>query len=177
MAQPSKRKIIKNKKDTVKKTVKKESNTINRLPNQKNIKTKAQRKRKHPEYGTSKLEERFAKNFLEKLNVEYIYQFKAESIGRYYDFYIPRFNICIEIDGDYYHSYNLMKEEMNPMQKHNKRVDAVKDHWAISNGILLLRIWEHDINKHPEKVMQMLKETFCMAEKENNIKNEMKKRH
>ena len=45
--------------------------------------------RKHQEFGTSKLEERFAHNFLDKLGVDYIYQFKAASIGRYYDFYIP----------------------------------------------------------------------------------------
>ena len=33
-------------------------------------------KRPHPEYGTSKLEERFARNFLDKLGIKYVYQYK-----------------------------------------------------------------------------------------------------
>ena len=73
------------------KTVKKRPKPIapvdSRLPSQKNPKSRnAWRKRKHPEYGTSKLEEKFAKEFLDKLNVKYIYKFKMESIGRYWTF-------------------------------------------------------------------------------------------
>jgi very-short-patch-repair endonuclease len=134
-------------------------------------------KRKHPEYGTSKLEERFAKEFLDKMGYQYEYQFKAESIGRYYDFYIKESNVLIEVDGDYYHSYNLMEEEMSPMQKHNKWVDKQKDKWAAERGILLIRIWEHDINKNPEKVKQILRERVGEATKKQQIKNEKKKRH
>ena len=46
------------------------------------------KEKKHPEYGTSKLETHFAKNFLGKLGIEFQYQFKAESIKRFFDFYI-----------------------------------------------------------------------------------------
>ena len=84
-------------------------------------------KKKHQEYGTSKLEEKFAKEFLDKMGYKYIYQYKADSIGRYFDFYIRESNAIIEVDGDYYHSYGLVEEEMNPMQKHNKWVDKQKD--------------------------------------------------
>lgn len=57
--------------------------------------------RKHPEYGTSKLEKKFAKEFLDKLGVEYIYQFKAPT-QRVYDFFCPKENVIIEVDGDYW---------------------------------------------------------------------------
>lgn len=116
------------------------------------------KERKHPEYGTSKLEDRFAKDFLDKLNIVYQTQFKAESIGRYYDFYLPASNTLIEVDGDYFHSFGLLYEQMSPMQKKNKRVDEQKDKWAREHGINLIRIWEHDINKNPSMVMKMLKE-------------------
>ena len=116
------------------------------------------KERKHPEYGTSKLEDRFAKDFLDKLGIVYQTQFKAESIGRYYDFYCPASNTIIEIDGDYFHSFGLLYEQMSPMQKKNKRVDEQKDKWAKEHGINLIRIWEHDINKNPSMVMKMLKE-------------------
>lgn len=134
------------------------------------------RKRKHKEYGTSKLEEKFARDFLDKLKINYVYQFKAESIGRYYDFYLPDNQLLIEVDGDYYHSRGLVYEEMSPMQKKNRRVDKQKDHWALINGIPILRIWEGDINKHPEKVMEMLKERLYLSKEEKEIKDRKKYR-
>jgi len=62
-------------------------------------------KKKHFEYGTSKLEEKFAKEFLDKLGIDYVYQYKSEEIGRFYDFVIKIPNggkILVEIDGDYW---------------------------------------------------------------------------
>lgn len=54
----------------------------------------------HPKYGTSKLEEDFARDFLDKLGLEYTYQFEAKDIGRFFDFYCQ--GVLIEIDGDYW---------------------------------------------------------------------------
>lgn len=149
----------------------------NSITPQKKKKPTIKGKRKHKEYGTSKLEEKFARDFLDKLKVKYIYQFKAESIGRYYDFYLPDNQLLIEVDGDYYHSKNLVYEEMSPMQKRNKRVDKQKDHWALINGIPIIRIWESDINKHPEKVMAMLKEKLYLCKEEKEIKDRKKYRN
>ena len=59
-------------------------------------------KKPHPKYGTSKLEEDFAHNFLDKLGVKYIYQFEAKDIGRFFDFYLQDENLIIEVDGDYW---------------------------------------------------------------------------
>ena len=137
----------------------------------------APKKRKHKEYGTSKLEERFAREFLDKLGVKYIYQFKAESIGRYYDFYLPNENVILEVDGDFYHSKGLVYEEMSPMQKRNKRVDKQKDHWALINGIPIIRIWESDINNNPEGVMKMLKEKLATYKGKKEIEDRKKKRN
>lgn len=145
------------------------------------VKTKTPRKKRphKQEYGTSKLEERFAKEFLDKLGVEYTYQFKAESIGRYYDFYIPSVRLIIEIDGSYYHSDPRLFEgkELSPMQKKNKRVDELKNRWALEHGIPLLRIWEKDINENPSMVMKMLKEKIGACSEKVRIEEEKKKRH
>ena len=173
MAQPTKK--ITGKNTTAKKTVKKAKKTDKRLPvSTKPVKKKYQHKQ---EYGTSKLEERFARDFLDKLNVKYIYQFKAESIGRYYDFYIPSANLLLELDGDWFHSYGLTYEQMNPMQKRNKRVDEQKDHWAVANGIPLIRIWEHDINNHPESVIKMLERELGINKERKILEDNKKKRH
>ena len=133
--------------------------------------------RKHKEFGTSKLEEKFMEEFLDRLGIKYKYQFKAESIGRYYDFYIPSANILIEIDGVYWHGFGKTHEEKNPMQKHNERVDKQKDLWAVLNGYKLIRIWENDINNNSSKVITLLKEEIGEGERKRKINEDKKKRH
>lgn len=132
----------------------------------------------HPKYGTSKLEEDFARDFLDKLGLKYVYQFETD-IGRWFDFYLPEHNLLIEIDGSYYHSDpRLIKEsEMNPMQKRNKRVDKHKDEWALMHGIPLIRIWEKDIRENPNQVMEILKKRLYIQDKKVEMKVNKNKRH
>lgn len=154
------------------------------VPKRKTAKVKVTRlskevkkKKQHPKYGTSKLEDYFAENFLNVLGVKYVRQYEAKEIGRFYDFFCPDANVIIEVDGDYYHSYGLTYEEKNTMQKHNQWVDKVKDEWALSHGIPILRIWEHDIHDNPDKVMKILKESIGKyTEKQKKIR-EKNKRH
>ena len=175
MKQPTKKEktsIVKNK--TKKRTVSKVK------------KTRGAVRPHHQKYGTSKLEEDFARDFLDKLGIKYIYQFEAKDIGRFYDFAIILNNemttgnmILIEIDGDWYHSHpDLVKEgEMNPMQKHNKRVDEYKDKWALLHGIPLIRIWEKDIRENPKMVMDELKKRLYIQDKKITITEKKNKRH
>ena len=154
------------------------------VPKRKTAKVKVTRlskevkkKKPHPKYGTSKLEDYFAENFLNVIGVKYVRQYEAKEIGRFYDFFCPDANVIIEVDGDYYHSYGLTYEEKNTMQKHNQWVDKVKDEWALSHGIPILRIWEHDIHDNPDKVMKILKESIGKyTEKQKKIR-EKNKRH
>lgn len=123
------------------------------------------------------MEKDFEKDFLEKLGIRYERQFFAKDIKRYYDFYLPDHNVLIEVDGDFYHSYGKVYEEMNPMQKRNHRVDEIKNMWAGTHGYALIRIWEHDIREHPRKVMNFLKERLGVESKKQIIKEDKKKRH
>ena len=120
--------------------------------------------RNHPQYGTSKLEEKFAKEFLDVLGLSYQYQFEAKDIKRFFDFLVEGI-VLIEIDGDYYHSYGKLYEDMNPMQKRNFRVDMIKDSWAAENGYILCRIWEHDIRNNPDGVMKKIKDVLDIKDK------------
>ena len=144
-------------KNTKKKAEKKEKDK--RLPPKHGIKRKWVCVHKQ-EYGTSKLEERFAKNFLDKLGVEYKYQYKAESIGRYFDFRILPRGPIIEIQGSYWHGDKRLYEEkdLNATQRKNIKVDEKKRKWCSMNGIKLIYVWEEDINKDPEGVMRFLRE-------------------
>ena len=97
------------------------------------------------------------RDFLDRLGVRYVYQYPMGTTKRFIDFKIENMPVCIEVDGDYYHAYGLLEEQMNAMQRKNRRVDEYKDRWCLMNGIRLIRIWEHDINSHPEAVMERLR--------------------
>lgn len=75
------------------------------------------------------------------------------------------------------HSYNKEYDEMTPTQKKNKRVDELKNKWAAINCIPLIRIWEHDINNNPAKVMNMLKEHIRIQTKKIQINEKKRMRH
>lgn len=155
------------------KTVKKRKPTVSELI-KKNIKRS---KKPHPKYGTSKLEKRFAKEFLEKLGIRYKEQFEAKDIKRFYDFFLNDYRVLIEIDVDFYHGYGKLHEEKSPMQKRNARVDEIKNEWAALHGYPLIRIWEHDINENPQKVLDMLRERLGIEMEKLIIKENKKKRH
>lgn len=166
-------------KQSIKKSIKavksQKSNTNGKI-NKKSTNNK--RPYKHPKYGTSKLEKDFAAEFLDKLGIEYVYQYEAKDIGRFYDFYLPKSNLLIEIDGSYYHSDPRVveKEKINQMQKRNKRVDELKDRWASLNCIPLMRIWEYDIRNNKEMVMKMLRDRLYIEDKKVILKENKKKR-
>ena len=154
--------------------------TRRKIENKVKPKQTIKSKRKHQEYGTSKLEDRFAKEFLDKMGVKYTRQYKAEDIGRYYDFYVitgERSGILIEIDGNYFHGRGLVHEEKNRMQKHSEYVDNLKNNWAIKNKIPLVRIWEHDINNNPSVVYRELKEVIDKYTTKEKLKENKNKRH
>lgn len=135
--------------------------------------------RKKQKFGTSKLEQRFARDFLDKLGVEYIWQFEAKDIKRFYDYFLPEHRIIVEIDGSYWHSDPRVVDEskLTPTQKRNKRVDEIKNRWALMRGIPIIRIWEKDINERPDLVMKMLKERLRIQSDKIRLDEEKKKRH
>lgn len=160
-------------KQVVKKHIPKQKKTYK----PRNVTRKPAKRHKLP--GTSKLELKFAEEFLEKLGVKYIYQFEVKEIGRWYDFYLPDHNLIIEIDGSYYHADpRVVKEDkLTPMHKHNIRVDEYKNKWALSHGIPILRIWEKDINDAPAKVLEALRVRLGVEKNKAILAEKKNKRH
>ena len=137
--------------------------------------SKEVKKRKpHPKYGTSKLEDYFAENFLNVLGVKYVRQFEAKEIGRFYDFKIENGPI-LEINGSYWHGDKRIYEEkdLNSVQKKNIYIDNLKRRWAENNGIEIYYFWEKDIHENPEKILLTLKEIL----KKYQAKNKKSQRH
>lgn len=76
-----------------------------------------------------------------------------------------------------WHGYGKLHEEKNRTQKHSEWVDKQKDTWALAHGIPIIRIWEHDINDNPGKVMKILKERIGKYSEQYQKELEKKKRH
>lgn len=150
------------------------------VPKRKTAKVKVTRlskevkkKKPHPKYGTSKLEDYFAENFLNVLGVKYVRQYEAKEIGRFYDFKIENGPI-LEINGSYWHGDKRIYEEkdLNSVQKKNIYIDNLKRRWAENNGIEIYYFWEKDIHENPEQIFLTLKEIL----KKYQAKNKKNKR-
>jgi len=76
------------------------------------------------------------RDFLETLDIEYIPHKLVSSIDHKYqcDIYIPRYNLIIECDGDYWHNY-----------PHGNKIDKIRTVELESIGYIVLRIWECEI--------------------------------
>jgi len=48
--------------------------------------------------------EKFFIDECEKLNIDYKRQYPIEKYGHQYDFYIPKYNLLVEMDGVYFHN-------------------------------------------------------------------------
>lgn len=155
-------------------------------------------------YGMSKLEAYFAKNFLDKFGVRYVYEWEAKDIKRFYDFAVvaisedsdvvveekngvvslsQKYNdvrpcLIIEVDGSYYHGDPRVVEEskLNNMQKQNKIIDEYKNDWCRVHHIPILRVWEYDIMNNPKLVMNMVKEALNSLDVSERIKIRRKKK-
>lgn len=136
-------------------------------------------KKKHKDFGTSMAEQNFAKNFLDKLGLRYIWQYEAKEIHRFFDFYLCDYGILIEFDGTYWHADDRVYEskDLNPTQKRSKRIDEEKNRWALLHSIPLYRIKEKDVNERPDRVMEFLKEKLRIQGEVIEKKKNMNKRH
>jgi len=108
----------------------------------------------------SNLEYKF-EGMLKSFNIEYNHSFYIKSIGKIYDFYLPKYNILIEVDGDFWHC-NPNSQYKIPTTKSqflNIENDKFKNKWAKDNGYQMLRFWETDINDNTQQVKQKVLES------------------
>jgi very-short-patch-repair endonuclease len=102
----------------------------------------------------------FKKNFLDKLNIENIHSYYVKEIKAFYDFYLPKYNTIIEVDGDFYHCNPIKYPNGSICKTQEKNLirDKEKNDWAQDNGFKLLRFWENDIKNNPQQIIEILKQ-------------------
>lgn len=69
-----------------------------------------------------------------------------------FDFYIPKYDLYVEIDGDYFHSNPSIYPSgpVTKIQKINYYRDMKKNSFALASGMKLIRIWESEVLTSPE---------------------------
>ena len=106
--------------------------------------------------------EYFVENLLKLNNIQYISQYK---ILKYrYDYFLPNFNLVIEVHGDYWHANPVVygNKKLNNIQKSCVENDAVKSELLLDKNISLLIFWEYDIKNNPKTLVQILKDKLNM---------------
>ena len=78
-------------------------------------------------------------------NIEFVFQ-KKVSFGKHnksYDFYLPKYNCLVEVDGNYWHQKD---DEVlgDAIQRKNHKNDLLKNFIAEHSGFKLVRIWEDE---------------------------------
>ena len=146
-----------------------------------------QRKFIDQKYGTSQLERNFARDFLDKMGLIYIYQYEAKDIKRFFDFALTCYDDIKfeyeEKDGikcikQYHADPRVVSEDkITPMHKHNKFIDGLKDQWAALHGVPLLRIWEYDIIHNPKIVEKEIEKYINSGKRKKQIMENKKKPH
>jgi very-short-patch-repair endonuclease len=99
---------------------------------------------------------------LKQLNISYEEEKQLEYWS--FDFYLPDYNIYIEVDGDYFHSNPKIYPNgpKTKTQKINYARDISKNKYCQTNHIQLLRFWESDILSAKEDVICKLKELLVL---------------
>ena len=84
-----------------------------------------------------------------------------------FDFYLPDYQVYIEVDGDYWHANPLFfdKGNLNKTQKINVYRDWKKNQFCEESGMILYRFWENDINSNLLNVEQRVREILCKHQK------------
>lgn len=83
------------------------------------------------------------------LLTKYNIKFKQEFLykGHYFDFLLIDYNIIIECDGDYFHGYGILIENMDKIQYNTHLNDIKKTKFINQSEFKLIRFWEHEIRE------------------------------
>lgn len=113
----------------------------------------------------SKMEYKVEKWLLEN-KVEYIFQKKFEDCKKIrclpFDFYLPKYNCCIEVDGQQHYFPSKFSQNLNEVEEFNKvkEHDKIKNEYCKNNNIDLLRISFNDIRRKNNNYISILSNKF-----------------
>jgi len=103
--------------------------------------------------------EKCVMNVLNSHEINYTHQFFLQTDDgdtKSYDFYIPKYNTLLEVDGDYWHGGPKYNKHFKGVKK-VKENDRLKDNLAKESGYNIVRVWESEIEKKKDIVVEKIK--------------------
>lgn len=108
--------------------------------------------------GLNKLELK-GNTILNKLNIEYKTQYLIN--GKIcVDVFIPKYNLIIQWDGNYWHGKNKKYEELEPRIQKRVSLDKSQDKYLKKCGYKVLRFWEDEVMNKEEYVYENIKKAI-----------------
>jgi len=94
------------------------------------------------------------KDILNKYGIKFKHQKKVSN--RLFDFYLPDYNLLIEVDGIFWHSKNIKDEDIKGENLKKIRInDKYKTALAIEKGFKLVRVWQDEIDEFEEIIIKI----------------------
>jgi len=103
-------------------------------------------------------QEKLIKLFLDELNIDYIQNDRKILNGKELDFYIPEYQLGIEVNGIYWHSEEVNKDKYNLLTKLNL---------CKERGINLLHFWNIEVEDKFEIVKSIIKDNLGLNQEIN----------
>lgn len=119
-------------------------------------------------------QERKFKDFLIENDIKHVYSFIY--MKRQFDFYLPDYNLVVELQGDYWHANPMFwdvyendptKKKLYETQKMKIKDDIIKKQLISDSAYDFVEIWENDIHNNFDDVISMLKKNFSLQLKNN----------
>jgi G:T-mismatch repair DNA endonuclease (very short patch repair protein)/endogenous inhibitor of DNA gyrase (YacG/DUF329 family) len=104
---------------------------------------------KEPTKKGTKPEKLFAEK-LQRWGIPFIFQKSLpwkKGWKKWFDFYIPEWNMLIEVDGEYWHGKDIKTGDLNKQQWNTRKNDRLKNYLAKKQDYKLLRLWSLEIGK------------------------------
>lgn len=98
---------------------------------------------------------------LDALGVTYVRQKRLLTYT--VDAYIPALDAVIEFDGDYWHGNRLVHPNLSAKQLEARARDMRKNRRLRSEGHVLVRLWESDIKRHPDRCLLKLRRSLQLG--------------
>ena len=107
--------------------------------------------------GTYTKPQQITNKLLESLSIDFI----NEKIFKYYsvDNYLTKYNLIIEVMGDFWHSNPIMFDIENLYQVQSNRIikDKNKMNYIFNHyGIHILYLWQHDLYENPNLCKELI---------------------
>lgn len=96
---------------------------------------------------------------LDSLGLEYQTQFLINN-KICVDAYVPRYNLVIQWDGNYWHGKGLLYEQLDDRQKKRRNLDISQDAYLKECGFNELRFWEDEVYKESNRVYENIQRTI-----------------